>query len=305
MNIPVIFEVLVGLVFIYLAFSLLASEAQELLATLLQWRAKHLRDSIKVLLAGGVGTEQETKVNDLVQSIYENLLVKNINQEPEKGLARSIRNLTRLIPLGNRQGSFGDKQTTGPSYIAAETFAATLLDRVGLPSLSRTLIEVRLDKFATRIIGEYKGGLRKSTGKPPEKVEIDSINKSDLWKVGRIRQIAIDTGWDINSDSFFELLLKEIDEILYDFESGDANLATSVECMSESFGTYIDNLRDLNNVSNANNYAKRLQSLKQRIFGEQGERAILSGGLRPSLLEFSELLDTTSKTFEEIENLFD
>jgi hypothetical protein len=40
MNLPVIIDIIIGLVFIYLSLSLLASEIQELIATVLLWRAK-------------------------------------------------------------------------------------------------------------------------------------------------------------------------------------------------------------------------------------------------------------------------
>jgi hypothetical protein len=53
MNIPTILNVAIGLIFIYLTLSLLSSEIQEIIATLLQWRAKHLQQSIELLIYGG------------------------------------------------------------------------------------------------------------------------------------------------------------------------------------------------------------------------------------------------------------
>jgi len=46
MNFPLILDIALELIFIYLILSLLASELQELLTTLLQWRATHLKKSI-------------------------------------------------------------------------------------------------------------------------------------------------------------------------------------------------------------------------------------------------------------------
>lgn len=67
MNLPTILNVAIGLIFIYLILSLLSSEVQEILATLLQWRAKHLQQSIELLIYGGnkvqskiVKTEEKT-----------------------------------------------------------------------------------------------------------------------------------------------------------------------------------------------------------------------------------------------------
>jgi|GEM_PF-1521501 hypothetical protein len=52
MNLPFIVDVAIGLVLIYLILSLLSSEIQEILATILQWRAAHLKKSIEILLMG-------------------------------------------------------------------------------------------------------------------------------------------------------------------------------------------------------------------------------------------------------------
>jgi hypothetical protein len=41
MYLPYILDVTMGLIFIYLVLSLLASEIQELMATVLKWRAVH------------------------------------------------------------------------------------------------------------------------------------------------------------------------------------------------------------------------------------------------------------------------
>ena len=80
MNLPFILDVLISLVFIYLILSLLASEIQELITTLLQWRAKHLKDSIESLISGGDRTQESRKVDALINSIYNDPLIKNMNQ---------------------------------------------------------------------------------------------------------------------------------------------------------------------------------------------------------------------------------
>lgn len=54
MNLPAILDIALALVFIYLILSLLASEIQEIIAALLQWRAKNLKEAIETLLGGAV-----------------------------------------------------------------------------------------------------------------------------------------------------------------------------------------------------------------------------------------------------------
>jgi len=46
MNISVMLDIGIGLIIIYLAGAVLVSAIQELIASLLQWRSKHLKESI-------------------------------------------------------------------------------------------------------------------------------------------------------------------------------------------------------------------------------------------------------------------
>jgi hypothetical protein len=235
MNLPFVIDVAIGLIFIYLILSLLASELQELLTTLLQWRAKHLRDSIEVFLAGGVDGKQEA-VKDLVSKLYDDPLIKNVNQEAKGLIAQFLRRLTRWIP-GNRKGAFGTKQSTGPSYIASDTFATSLLERLGLAGLTKTLMEVRLEKFATRIIGEYD----RQTLQPYPDTYFTEVQKNS-WQKGRLRLLAQDAGvMNLDQDSEFKLLVAEYNDILNDFEAGEATLDTCVERMGESLINFITN----------------------------------------------------------------
>ncbi|HAJ62832.1 MAG TPA: hypothetical protein DCP31_29380, partial [Cyanobacteria bacterium UBA8543] len=93
MNLPLVLDIAIGIVFIYLILSLIASELQELLTTLLQWRAEHLRKSIEILLMGGEGTPEAGTVKDIVDDLYSNPLLKNINQEAKEGIAAWFRKL--------------------------------------------------------------------------------------------------------------------------------------------------------------------------------------------------------------------
>ncbi|WP_088890424.1 hypothetical protein [Leptolyngbya ohadii] len=74
MNLPFIVDVAIGLVLIYLILSLLSSEIQEILATILQWRAAHLKKSIEILLMG----------DGAVQSDYLKLAKQGMFQTPDQ-----------------------------------------------------------------------------------------------------------------------------------------------------------------------------------------------------------------------------
>lgn len=328
MGLPFVLDVAIGLIFIYLILSLLASEVQELLTTLLQWRAKHLKDSIEVLLAGGAGTQQEEKVKDLVSKLYNDPLIKNINQEAKGVMAQGFRKVTRLLNSGNRLGAFGEHQVSGPSYIAPDTFATSLLERLGLATLVSKLIEVRLEKFAVRIVGEYSAYQQGVT------IPIDdSFQDKSNWNKGRIRVIANKAGKkNLDKDENFVALVEEYEDILQDFKNGQATLNTCVERMGESLSTYIatypipqsqnehslalkpeDTLEtgEGNSDTEAESeidmayFTNRLRAFKSSCFGENNERAILAGGLRPSLIEIAELVNQSSNTYQEVKEVYE
>lgn len=322
MGIPFVLDVAIGLVFIYLILSLLASELQELLTTLFQWRAKHLRDAIEVFLAGGSGTPEEEQVRALVSNLYDDPLLKNINQQPKGLIARGARDITRWLIPGNRKGAFGTQQSTGPSYIAPETFSTSLIERLGMTTLAKKLTEVRLEKFAARIVGSLN-------------VQDGAVPLTD-WDKGRVRLIAEKAKKDLTSDANFATLVEEYSDILHDFAVEEATLETCVERMGESLDAYIANYplpasqTAASKAPSAENlsqgfdaldaepappesepaattngedllyFSKRLRAFKLSLFGEGNERAISSGGLKPSLSEIAQLVDQSSSTYQEV-----
>lgn len=105
MNFPAMLDVAIGLFFIYLTLSLLVSGIQELIATVLEWRAKQLKEAIQILLG-------DTEANDpsaiqgqkIANKLWDHSLIRSLNQ--------------RKIIRGS----------VGPSYISSKMFAATLLE---------------------------------------------------------------------------------------------------------------------------------------------------------------------------------
>lgn len=131
MNLPVVVDITLGLVFIYLILSLLASEIQELISTLLQWRAKHLRNSIELLLSGGSESEKSDIINaiHLVRKLYNDPLINTLNQQSKGKIEKHFLKITK-----NPNEQLIEKQS-GPSYLPSETFAMTLLDTLKIPEL--------------------------------------------------------------------------------------------------------------------------------------------------------------------------
>lgn len=132
MNLPIVVDIAIGLVVIYLILSLIASEIQELISTCLQWRAKHLKQSIELLLAGGSETEELdiTKAEKLVDKLYNDPLINTLNQQAKGKIEKQFRGISKSIDTKG----LGGKQS-GPSYLPSETFAITLLDTLKIPQL--------------------------------------------------------------------------------------------------------------------------------------------------------------------------
>jgi hypothetical protein len=342
MNLPVILDIAIGLVFIFLIASLLASEIQELLAALLQWRAKHLKESIQNLIAGGYGTQDSDRVTGFVEAIYNDPLIKNVNQS-SRGLIGRLGQAAYQLFYGNNK-IFGVNKTA-PSYISSETFATSLLEQVGMVSLIEKLTEIRLEKFIGRIVGLYTVEETAGSGIDTVKRTIripsaQEFEQKDNWEKGGIRVLAekaralaqdpqtigetanIILNLD-NSNPDFVALVEEYDDLLMDFKAGQVNIRTCVERMQEGLKLFISQVGEkipaadpqvaTGSVAKQQQdferkqldyFHKRLQALDSSTFGENTTRAIASGKLRPNLLEIAEVFDRSSMTYEEIERAF-
>ena len=105
MNFSAILDVAIGLFFIYLILSLLASGIQEFIATVLEWRAKQLKEAIQILLGDNEANDPSAKqAQEIAKELWNHPLIRSLNQ--------------RKIIRGS----------VGPSYISSKMFAATLLE---------------------------------------------------------------------------------------------------------------------------------------------------------------------------------
>lgn len=156
MNLPLILDIGIGLFFIYFALSLLASEFQELLTTLLQWRAKHLKQAIETLLAGeskpGLGESsaetqqiqaQIDRSKELANCLYNHPVIRSLDHE-SKGLLGSV---AKQVSQWTQASKTFSGRASGPSYLPSETFATTLLETLKIEELLQTLSERRLTQF--------------------------------------------------------------------------------------------------------------------------------------------------------------
>jgi len=109
--VSVILDVAIGLIFLYMMLALIATTLQELIASVLRLRAKHLYDALAGMLKGEIQLAPRGSPKRLIEALYEHPL---------------IRNLCKTAPR------FEDGKLVSrgalPSYIPSKTFALALLD---------------------------------------------------------------------------------------------------------------------------------------------------------------------------------
>jgi gas vesicle protein len=289
MSLPLVFDIAIGVVFIYLILSLLASEIQELISTLLQWRAVHLRKSIEILLTGGEDTPEEDSVKQIVDDLYSNPLVRNINQESKGGIAAWFRQIVWQVgrlyrTLANKKTtSFGQEvgrdgnlkeRRSAPSYIPSETFATTLLSRLNIATLSQKLRNINFINLKDQEI----------------LVEIETNILSHL-KVSEVTRLGL--------ESEFNTLKKNLDKILINFQNNKFTLIDSLDRMGDELGIYIENseIHFTDYESNSRKeFINAATSLKQDLFINKGE---LIKRLEPSLTQIVDILDKGGNLYKE------
>ncbi|ARV58564.1 hypothetical protein BZZ01_07850 [Nostocales cyanobacterium HT-58-2] len=291
MNLPAILDIVLGLVFIYLILSLLASEIQELITTLFQWRAEHLKKSIEIMLAGNVRNGDKDgnidRVVLLANRLYANPLIKNINQEA-KGWASTLpRKVTWAVAslyhslktksVGKESRSvFGDDRHTGPSYIPKDIFATTLLETLHLPELVQWLTESRIENFKKERLEEIKQIIKEMSQN--------------------------DTTYETQKMSEeFKNLENEYETIVDTFRKNKFSLETSIKRMEESLDRFIVNAfpQDMQENEQYKKTRKKLENYKKDIFSNV-EQAILLGGLQPNIDEVVQLVNKSSLVYREL-----
>ncbi len=284
MNLPFVLDVLISVVFIYLILSLLASEIQELITTLLQWRAKHLKDSIEHLISGG-GSQQieQRKLNLLINEIYNDPLIRDINQEAKGVLAVGFRAMTRLVFPGNRKGAFGRNQSTGPSYIEPETFATVVMERMGVSHLTDKLVEIRLETFMARILGDVhliEGRVE----------QVSEVEATGIWAKAR------NLGLDLSQDPNFYQLVESFEEIKRDYRNNLIPVPLCIERMSEGLDRYLAAAKSEDPA--VQTFIDRVAADKLSLFGADNQRAWMTGGLQPTMTDIAAIVDKSSTTYK-------
>ncbi|TVQ07320.1 MAG: hypothetical protein EA368_14550 [Leptolyngbya sp. DLM2.Bin27] len=283
MNFPIVLDIALGLVFIFFVLSLLASEAQEIIGTLLQWRAEHLKQSIEVLLAGNE-RDTEASAQALADALYESPWIRSLDQEAKGTIARSFRDLSHLIgrayrALTGQRNVFGSGKTSGPSYIPPEAFANSLLERMQMGDLWQVLANDRLRGLACdRVL-----------------TPVASI----------LSDLKANSGNEFLLNPELQQLEKGIHQIVEDFRSGVVSLPQSLDRVVnrlDEFGLMArDVLPDHHPLTET--FLRRLEYIKRGLASTPTERAALLSKLRPNVAQLLDIFDHHSPAYSELSYL--
>ncbi len=292
MSLPIVLEIAVGLIFIYLTLSLVASEIQEILSALFQWRAEHLKRSIEQLLAGDSvphtkgepprGNREAARL--LADELYDNPLIENLNYEAQGRGASILRQFLHGIGAVYRtvtftRNVFGNR-TSGPSYIPAETFATSLIERLRLKDFQQILVRSRFSTFLEdevivplyNIVNELRARLQKE----------DLMDAELVYFEQTIGQIATElTARRLTLNSAVEQIINQLQS--FEAMAADASLG--------SFGADPEMVQT---------FLNRIRYLRMGLSGHAETNEVLLARLRPSLADLTDLLDPTSPTYAEL-----
>ncbi|NES81326.1 MAG: hypothetical protein F6K10_07885 [Moorea sp. SIO2B7] len=277
MNIPVIVDVAIGLIFIYLILSLLASEIQELISTVFQWRAKHLKESIETLLAGGSENiyypsktqEEISKTRQLANDIYSHPLINTLNYEKTGPLAEIFRNSVRWIDniarkiernwKGTSEDIFRGKNSA-PSYITGETFATTILETLQIYRIVRELTAEKIDNFNQELLGRIDNGWSYILADP---------------------YIGEETRFNLNKDRIGKI----INLIGEDLKNGNLTLPIAIKRITTQLDEYIVDAENLlPEGETKRKFIRQIKQLRQNVYIDQ-DTAMLLDSYSSSVLQ--------------------
>jgi phosphohistidine swiveling domain-containing protein len=307
MSLPFILDITIGLIFIYLILSLLAAEIQEMITTVLQWRAVHLKKSIEILVAGDAENSDEDTVISFVNDLYNHPLIKSVNQEAKGFLTNLPRHLVWFLSsLTVKLSLFGKKRNhsifgytqqddhtdsqiikhSGPSYIPAESFAITVMETLGIPVLVKKLTESRLINF-----------------KDQQLHQIQTILLNFHNQVNNIDDHITKFSVTIYQD-FTEIIEQNFAKILDDFQKDKADLTTSMNRMAQTLDRYIEIFQeDMPDDFFAGKALRKLRFMKEDVFNNI-ERTIDLQGLKPNVHEVVQLINIGSDIHQGLLNEF-
>ncbi|MGJ3249538.1 MAG: hypothetical protein ACFE0J_00195 [Elainellaceae cyanobacterium] len=325
MNLPFIFDIVIGIIFIYLTLSLLASEIQELITTLLQWRAVHFKESIEGILAGDSRDSKElAQIRDLANALYAHPLIEVLNQEAKGNLARipryfnrffgslyrqSIRILHKISGKSEPQFLFGKDKFSGPSYIDFKTLSTSFLETIGISQFALRITALKLQLFVQRellqaiaviiqdkiadVSGIASSEDSETSENPNEPQSSHNASFDQLNELTNLNEDDDVIGYPLPEDNLsvmrdFNRLKRNLRQIIQDYKNNEIPLAVAVDRISDSVNNYV--ARTSRGNSELSDKIGDLTALRDDLFGESPSDS-------PNSNQQNQTLDTTEKTF--------
>lgn len=284
MNFPLILELAIGLIFTYLTLSLIASEIQEIISTLLQWRAEHLKYSVEKLLSGNV-RESRGVAQDLANRLYESPIIQDLNYEARGRIARFFRAAVQGVGalyrgLTRGRNVFG-QQTSGPSYIPSKAFAVSLLENLQFENIYQVITQSRLKKFVEERL------------RFPVNHILNDLKASEA------------------NEFLLEAEIKQFEQTLHhifeDFQTHRVNLAQTIDRLLGGLDDFIEVAESVlpENHHLSQTFLKRLRYLKRNIARNVDEKSALLNKIEPTIEELISVLDDKSAPYREANAIAD
>ncbi|MEM1291875.1 MAG: hypothetical protein AAGH67_10415 [Cyanobacteria bacterium P01_H01_bin.162] len=282
MTIPFILEIAIGLVFIYLTLSLLASEIQEIIGTLLQWRAEHLKRSIEVLIAAN-DDESKEAAQAFADQLYDTPIVRSLNQEAAGPIAGFFRLINHVVgrtyrTITRARNVFGNK-TSGPSYIPGKTFAQALLENLQIEDLRKVLLEGRLGRFVE--------------------------DKLLLPLHHMVNDLRASTANEFLLKAEFRDLEQSIGQLISDFREKRTTLSETIDRLVFRLDEFIAAAQDVlpDNHHLTETFMRRLKYLKKTLASTTLDKSALIKTIQPDLQELVSIIDRSSPAYYELKSL--
>lgn len=281
MSISFVLDIALGLIFIYLTLSLLTSEIQELISTLLQWRAEHLKNSIELLISGNKKNAKLKEVQQLTEKLYAHPLINTLNHEATGGAASFFRKIASPIVSVINKITSGEKIFTstdsGPSYIPAPNFANSLIETLKLPELAHLITTSRLERFKQQKLKEV----------------LTIVHQSQFSESGRKPII-----------NELRDLKKSVEEVLLDFQEKRSSLPTCFDRIKSKIDDFIDTCETLElpseDSTSKRKFLQKIRSFQRNHFVDE-EKQVFIQKLKPSLEEIIGIIQKNKDLYEEFE----
>lgn len=309
MSLPLVIDIALGIIFVYLILSLLASEIHELLTTIMQWRADHLKRSIRLMLDGGGSAKPDQNTAEknaeldrvtqatesLTDRLYAHPLINTLNQEATGQMAVLFRKLSSgfvsasykfasalysifggaLTKDGAKPHNPFSAQASAPSYIPADTFAQTVIETFELSKVGRLVTLSRLEEFKRQQLKEI---LRQ--------VKHLAFQESQDLATERLRQIA-----------------RDYEQIMLSFAEGNTPLYAVINQMAQTLAGFINYCETFLSLDDAARpyFLYQLAYIRDKHYSE-AEKPALIASLKPDLQEILTLVRDKRELFHELRN---